>query len=136
MKNTRTKQRFENFSKAFLLLKTGMGKNANKLSDLEKEGIIQRFEYTFELAWKTLGDYLEYSGYTIDEKTPRNIIKIAFNANIIRDGEEWINMLANRNIMSHQYNFSQLEKVINDLENTHLKILEDFYNFLEKKLNG
>jgi len=54
----RWRQRFENFERAFLLLREAFEKDPAAMSDLEKEGAIQRFEYTFELAWKTLKDYL------------------------------------------------------------------------------
>ena len=56
------------------------------MSDLETEGLIQRFEYSYELAWKTMKDYLEEHGTNINPVTPRNVIKEAFSANIITDG--------------------------------------------------
>ena len=59
MKNAvRWRQRFENFERAFRLLREAFEKDPAQMSDLEKEGVVQRFEYTFELAWKTLKDYL------------------------------------------------------------------------------
>ena len=89
----RWKQRLENFERAFLLLKEAFEKDPAEMSDLEKEGVIQRFEYTFELAWKTLHDYLVYSGVSFDQITPRSIIKQAFAAKIIKDGQTWMDML-------------------------------------------
>ena len=71
----RWRQRFNNFEKALLLLQEGLAKGAEKLSNLEKEGIVQRFEFTFELAWKTMKDYLEFSGILFDQVTPRSVIK-------------------------------------------------------------
>jgi nucleotidyltransferase substrate binding protein (TIGR01987 family) len=58
----RWKQRFSNFNRAFLLLREAMENDMSSLSQLEKEGIIQRFEYTFELAWKVLKDKMENEG--------------------------------------------------------------------------
>jgi hypothetical protein len=78
--NIRWKQRFENFERAFRLLQEAFEKAPAQMSDLEKEGVVQRFEYTFELAWKTLKDYLVYSGVVFDQITPRNVIKQAFAA--------------------------------------------------------
>ena len=60
------------------------------MSDLEKEGLIQRFEYSYELAWKTMKDYLEEHGTNINPVTPRNVIKEAFSENIITDGQVWV----------------------------------------------
>jgi len=99
----RWKQRFENFERAFGLLREAFAQSPAEMSDLEKEGAIQRFEYTFELAWKTLKDYLIYSGVVFDQITPRSVIKQAFAAKIIQDGQTWIDMLDQRNLMSHTY---------------------------------
>ena len=71
----RWKQRFENFERAYLLLREAFEKDPAAMSDLEKEGVIQRFEYTFELAWKTLKDYLVYSGVVFDQITPRSGVR-------------------------------------------------------------
>jgi nucleotidyltransferase substrate binding protein (TIGR01987 family) len=101
--DVRWKQRFENFERAFRLLKEAFTQDLGTMSDLEKEGAIQRFEYTFELAWKTLRDYLIYSGVAFDQITPRSVIKQAFAAKIIQDGQVWIDMLEQRNLMSHTY---------------------------------
>ena len=128
----RWQQRFQNFERALLLLRESL-EVKKKLSQLEKEGIIQRFEYTFELAWKTLSDYLKDQGIKLTENTPKTIIKTAFKANIIKQGEKWIAMLTNRNAMSHQYNFSAFENVINDLKKSHFKALDEFYLYLKEK---
>ena len=81
------------------------------MSDLEKEGLIQRFEYSYELAWKTMKDYLEEHGTNINPVTPRNVIKEAFSANIITDGKVWVNLLLYRNLLSHTYDFSKFHEV-------------------------
>lgn len=91
-KDIRWKQRFENFEKAYFLLRDVFIEK-QEFSNLEKEGIIQRFEFTFELAWKTVKDYLESSGVMIATITPKNVIKEAFAAKIIIDGKMWIDML-------------------------------------------
>ena len=71
----RWKQRFQNFQNAFMQLDQAVS-NVDKLSVLEKEGMVQRFEYTFELAWKTLKDFLE--DQNVEAKFPREVIKKAF----------------------------------------------------------
>jgi len=113
MKETRWQQRFENFERAFILLQqTFVEKPLSHFSILEKEGIIQRFEYTYELAWKTLKDYLLFSGIELDPITPRAVIKAGFAANIIQDGQGWINMLEHSNDMSHTYDEKKAEAVV------------------------
>lgn len=134
MKNTvRWKQRFENYERAFLLLKEAFEKDPAEMSDLEKEGVIQRFEYTFELAWKTLKDYLLYSGVVLDQITPRSVIKQAFAAKMIEDGLTWINMLEQRNLMSHTYDSESFETVFSNISGSYLVALEQLYTWLKTR---
>ncbi len=95
-------QRFSNFSKAFHQLEKAIVLDKSRaLSDLEKQGLIQGFEFTFELAWKTLRDYLEFKN--IEAKFPRDAIKKGFQYDLIDNGDIWIDMLEKRNLMSHTY---------------------------------
>jgi nucleotidyltransferase substrate binding protein (TIGR01987 family) len=105
---TRWKQRFENLTKAFNLLEEAA--TAENLSALESEGLIQRFEYTFELSWKTLKDYLESKGIAV--QFPRDVIKEAFSAGVLADGEAWIEMLEKRNTLAHTYNETQFKESV------------------------
>ena len=99
----RWQQRFQNLDRAIQLLREPLAGGVERLSMLEKEGLIQRFEFTLELAWKTLKDYLEYSGVVIEPATPRNVVKEAFAAKILPDGQVWIDMLDHRNLLTHTY---------------------------------
>jgi nucleotidyltransferase substrate binding protein (TIGR01987 family) len=129
----RWKQRFENFERAFLLLQEAFKKDPSEMSDLEKEGVVQRFEYTFELAWKTLKDYLDYSGVNFDQITPRSVIKEAFAAKIIKDGQTWIDMLEQRNLMSHTYDSGTFETVFRSISQHYLVALEQVFTWLKEK---
>ena len=111
MSDTRWKQRFQNYSRAFVLLRSALEENVlDNLSNLEQEGVIQRFQYTYELGWKLLKDYLEDNGVIIAPITPRNVIKEAFAARIIEDGQAWIDMMLHRNVLSHTYDFPSFVK--------------------------
>lgn len=96
----RWKQRFQNFEKAISSLNDAVAKE--DLSELEKAGVIQIYEFTFELAWKTIKDYLAEKD--VEVKFPRDTIKEAFQYEIIGNGEIWMDMLQKRNLMSHTYN--------------------------------
>lgn len=136
MKQTRWQQRFENYTRAFHLLeKVFADKSIDQFSELEKEGIVQRFEYTFELAWKTLKDYLEYSGVTLEQITPRYVIKQAFASKIIQNGQVWINMFEHRNLMSHTYNPKTFTKAIEAIANHYLIPLKQLHTLLSEKDN-
>lgn len=129
----RWKQRFQNFDRAYVLLREALARGAESLSVLEKEGVIQRFEYTFELAWKTIKDYLEESGVVISPVTPRQVLKDAFAAKIITDGQGWINMLDNRNLLSHTYDFTVFDQAVTAIAEHYLALLQDLHGFLSEK---
>src|SRR5216117_3971157 len=112
----RWKQRFQNFDRAFALLSEALATGASSLSLLEKEGVIQRFEYSFELAWKTIKDFLEAGGLVITPVTPRQVLKDAFAAKVIDDGQVWIDMLDHRNLLSHTYDSSVFEEAVEAVE--------------------
>ena len=124
----RWKQRFQNFDRAFVLLREAL-EGGRPLSMQEKEGVIQRFEYTYELAWKTLKDYLEASGVVITPVPPRQVIKEAFAAKVISDGEVWINMLDNRNLLSHTYDFSVFDEAVKAIAKHYLPAMEKLHGF-------
>ncbi|MGL4392200.1 MAG: nucleotidyltransferase substrate binding protein [Fusobacteriaceae bacterium] len=133
--NVRWKQRFQNFGKALKLLREGVELSRQKeISDLEKEGIVQRFEFTYELAWKTLKDYLEDSGVQYLEKTPRATVKEAFRAGIIKDGEIFIEMAICRNQLSHIYDSNRFEKSLTLIKEKYLPEFEKLHLFFMEKL--
>jgi len=129
----RWKQRFQNFGRGFVLLREALVRKPENLSMLEKEGVIQRFEYTFELAWKTLKDYLEEGGLVISPVTPRQVIKEAFAAKVISDGGVWINMLDHRNLLSHTYDSSVFEQAVDAIAERYLPALEKLNEFFKQK---
>lgn len=108
----RWKQRFQNFDRAVALLGEPIERDIETLSALEKEGMAQRFVFALELAWKTLRDYLEHEGSVIVPVTPRNVVKEAFAAKILADGQVWIDMLDHRNLLTHTYDSITFEKAV------------------------
>ena len=99
LKTIRWRQRFQNLDKASSQLRRGLA--IEHPSDIEQQGVIQSFEFTFELSWKTLKDYMEAQGLVC--QYPREVIKQAFQNQIISDGEIWLDMLAKRNLLAHTY---------------------------------
>ena len=130
-KETRWKQRFNNFNSAFHRLKSAV-ERIEELDDLAREGLVQRFEYTFELAWKTIKDFLESKGEP--EKYQRDIIKKAFQLEIIDQGELWLEMLENRNLMSHTYNQSTFETVVDLIHNKYFPEISKLVKFFQSEL--
>ena len=134
--DVRWKQRFQNFDRAFVLLREALERRPESLSLLEKEGVVQRFEYTFELAWKTLKDYLEEDGLVISPVTPRQVIKEGFAAKVIADGQVWINMLDNRNLLSHTYDSAVFEQAVQAIATRYLPAMRQLHEFLGGKRSG
>lgn len=132
----RWKQRFESFDKALALLSGPLHeKKWSDFSDLEQEGLIQRFEYTFELAWKTVKDYLVFCGIDLQRSTPRDTIKLGFAAGVILDGQAWIDMLESRNLLSHTYNRQTFELTIQDIQDKYLSALSQVHDLLQSKMD-
>lgn len=125
----RWKQRFENFQRAFSLFESAILGAAP--SKLEKEGIIQRFEYTFELGWKTLRDYMRYGG--IETEMPREVVKEAFANGLIADGQVWIDMLEKRNLMSHTYDEAAFTQAYTAIVNDYYKAIKQMHDLFAAK---
>ncbi len=120
MTDIRWKQRFSNFLKAYAELKEAEALAQTKsLSKLEKQGVIQGFEYAHELAWNVLKDYLHEQGHgnLIGSK---DTSRLAFKVGLIKNGEAWMEMIRCRNTTSHMYNQTLADEVYG-------KILNQFF---------
>jgi len=120
-KDIRWVQRFSNYQSALSQLKDAVELyNERELSLIEKQGMIQAFEFTHELAWKVLKDYLEYQS-AIKIRGSRDAVKESFKIDLINDGQTWIEMIETRNNTSHTY-----DKEI--AENTVIDIVEKYFS--------
>ena len=129
----RWKQRFQSFDRALTLVREAMERGPAALNQLEKEGAIQRFEYSLELAWKTAKDYLEQSGVLIEPVTPREVIKQAFAAKVLADGQVWIDMINHRNLLAHTYDCKVFEEAVEALATRYLPAMEALHEFFITK---
>ena len=127
-------QRFDNFEKACkkLFEITESSISQDNLSELEKEGLVQRFEYTFELAWKTLQDYLLYLGFEF-QSGPNTTIQMSFDNNLLTNHDSWRKMAQARNITSHTYNEEDVLEIVNDIFYSYSPLLRQLYNTLCQK---
>ena len=131
--DVRWKQRFENFDRAVDLLRQPVERGVDTLSDLEKGGTIQRFEMVFELSWKLLKDYLEHEGAVIAPVTPRNVIKEAFSARILTNGQVWIDMLDRRNLLSHTYDEGAFSAAVREIDRCYLDAIEELRSWFRER---
>lgn len=93
-------------------------------TDIVIDGVLHRYEFTFELAWKTLKDYLEYLGIPMNTGSPREVIKESFAHNLISDGETWIKMMLARNSLSHLYDEETSRQIYVAIKNEYIHELE------------
>lgn len=96
-----------------------------KTTEIIIDGVLHRFEFTFELAWKTMKDYLEHMGIIEKTGSPREVIKNAFQYNLIEDGDEWIEMMLSRNLLSHIYDEEELRKIYIKIKDKYAKLLKN-----------
>ena len=131
-KKIRWQQRFTNLENAFLFLRGGLEKES--LDPYQEAGVIQSFEFTFELSWKTLKDFLESMGVTAS--FPRDVLKEAFATQLIQDGHLWLEMLDKRNILSHTYNRHQATQAVQLIKQRYFPALEQLYKELKKRCSA
>ncbi len=130
----RWRYRYENFDKAFALLREGLEMlRRGELNQIGKEGLVQRYEFSFELAWKTMGDYLKYTGIVLPVFSPREVIRKAFETGIIGDGQSWMNALEARNLMSHTYDAERFDAIVKAIDESYFPLLESLRTFFEKE---
>ncbi len=147
-KSIRWKQRFSNYNKALKKLTEAVNyikknlkeqeinleiKNANEILDeILKEGLIQRFEYTHELAWNVMKDFLSEVG-NITIYGSKDATREAFKAELITKGDVWMEMIKSRNKTSHTYNEETAEEIYSKIINEYYSVFLDFQQVMESK---
>ena len=129
----RWKQRFSNYQKALSQLQSAVELSEQReLTALEKQGLIHSFEYTHELAWKTLKDFLEFRGSTESIYGSKDATRIAFSYELISDGKVWMDMIKSRNLTSHTYDEETVEEIVDLILGSYIFQFETFnQKFLE-----
>lgn len=130
---TRWVQRFQNFEKAFASLEES--NDALKEAPLNKfirDSLILRYEYSIELAWKTIKDYLENQGFT-SINSPKKAVRSALNSGLIKN-PNWIKALNDRNKTSHAYNEDMAEEVKNEIQKIYIPLLQELNDSLKEEI--
>ena len=118
-------QRFDNYKRAHAQLESAVQlMRARELSDLEKQGVIQAFEFTWELAWNMLKDYLNWQGET-EITGARDAIRESFKRGLIGQGEVWMFMLQDGNRTAHTYNESTMREILAGIEEQYQPLLAE-----------
>ncbi|MFT6214767.1 MAG: nucleotidyltransferase substrate binding protein (TIGR01987 family) [Roseivirga sp.] len=129
-------QRFSNYNKALNQLEKAVQLAKERdLSDLEEQGIIQAFEFTHELAWKTTKDFIENQGNTKIYGS-KEATREAFQLGLILDGEGWMDMIKSRNESSHTYNEKTAAGISKKITETYYQLFKDFGVKMEEIRSG
>ena len=123
-------QRLVNFTKAFNQLERFIGED--ELNEMEEQGLIKAFEYTYELSWKTLQDLLKDKGY-LNIVGPRPVIEQSFQDGYILDGKGWMRMHNSRNLTSHTYDEETAKEIIESIRNEYFGLLKSLQIKLEEE---
>jgi nucleotidyltransferase substrate binding protein (TIGR01987 family) len=133
LQDIRWQQRLANYEKALNQLTDGIENNGENPIAIIKEGIIQRFEFTHELAWKVMKDYLDYEGIQ-NVNGSRSATREAFNKGLISEGQIWMDMIESRNETVHTYQAAILETEYTKIVSLYYPLLLAFYRKMQTLL--
>ena len=131
--DVRWEQRFQNFTKSMHYLEDAL--QIPEPDIVQKAGIIQFFEMSFELAWNMVKDYLEEQGF-VEIKSPRGAIKKAFEIGIIENGHDWMDLLLDRNLTAHTYDEQKATDMEQLIQNKYFPLLKALLISFNDKVNG
>lgn len=131
--DVRWKQRLTNYAKALEQLETAVAlARSRELSELERQGLIQAFEFTHELAWNVMKDWFAYQGNP-NITGSRDAIREAFDKGLIEDGEAWMEMVASRNQAAHAYNREVAERIANRVVEHYARLFRAFHDTMRRR---
>lgn len=126
-------QRLISFNKAFNQLERFIAEK--ELNEMEVQGLIKAFEYTYELGWKTLQDLLKEKGYS-EVLGPKPVIEQSFQDGYITDGKGWLKMHASRNLTSHTYDKETADEIITEIRDNYFDLLKQLHHRLGEEKSG
>lgn len=130
--DVRWKQRLANYRRAFAQLNGAVDlARTRELSELERQGLIQAFEFTHELAWNVMKDYFAYQGNT-DITGSRDAIREAFDKGLVEDGEGWMEMIHSRNQTAHAYNEQVAAQIAGRVIDRYCALFHEFLERMEQ----
>lgn len=123
----RWEQRLDSYHKALARLAEIVAASKKRtLNEFERDGLVQRFEFTHELSWKLMKAYAEYQGFD-GIGGSRDATRKAFEMSLISDGQSWMDMIKSRNETSHNYDGSMADDVVDSIINRFYPLLAEFY---------
>ena len=132
---TKLENKHENFSNAVNRLnEANVAYKKNSDNDIYQDALIKRFEFTFELAWKTLREFMLDQGYSLEILSPKGVISFAWREGIISNEELWLDMLCSRNLSAHDYGRELSADIADKISNRYCKELTALKKYIADKL--
>lgn len=133
VQDVRWEQRFQNYERALAVLSRGL--QQREYNELERQGLIQAFEYCYELAWKTLQDIIDERGF-VGIAGPRPVLQKAFELGIISNGHQWMEMVKSRNATVHTYDEQKALEIISIVRSQYYALFVELEIRLRKEMKS
>ena len=132
---TKLENKYENFGNAVNRLnEANVAYKKNSDNDIYQDALIKRFEFTFELAWKTLREFMLDQGYSLEILSPKGVISFAWREGIISNEELWLDMLSSRNLSAHDYGRELSAGIADKISNRYCKELTALKRYIADRL--
>lgn len=132
---TKLQNKYENFNTAIKrLIEANIAYKRNADNDIYQDALIKRFEFTFELCWKTLREFMLDQGYLMEIASPKGVFALAYQEGFLNDEEIWLDMLESRNLTSHDYGRKVAEMIAEKISNRYTKALTDLGKYISSAL--
>ncbi len=132
---TKPENKNANFSQAVKRLnEANIGYKRNTDNDIYQDALIMRFEFTFELGWKSLREFLIAQGYRLELPSPKGVFAFAYQEGILQDETLWLDMLESRNLTSHDYGRELSKEIADKISNRFCKALSDLNKYIAEHL--
>ena len=132
---TKLENKYENFGNAVNRLnEANVAYKRNSDNDIYQDALIKRFEFTFELAWKTLREFMTDQGYRLEILSPKGVIAFAYQEGILADEPLWLDMLMSRNLTAHDYGRELSAEIADKISNRYCKALTSLGKYIAEKI--
>ena len=132
---TKTQNKNANFAQAVKRLnEANIAYRRDPKNDLYQDALIKRFEFTFELGWKSLREFLIAQGYRLELPSPKGVFAFAYQEGILKDEALWLDMLESRNLTSHDYGRELSKEIADKISNRFCKALSDLNKYIAEHL--
>ena len=132
---TKLENKYDNFNKAVKRLnEANIAYKKNTDDDIYQDALIKRFEFTFELAWKTLREFMTDQGYRLEILSPKGVIAFAYQEGILADEPHWLDMLMSRNLPAHDYGRELSAEIADKISNRYCKELTALGKYIAEKI--